>query len=173
MYTPVSPTPIGYYTPQTPNYIYTNGGTPVYPNYSHQPQLAQQSQYYITANQQHHHQQQQTPPSHHSQQFQQNIQNQHLQQQQTLRLPIMSPSTPVKIEPQEQQWQPYFTNPIPFKQEFKQEPSESASATTSRQNSSNKNSDNDAAALNIVSHLLKDQQILNQLEKVAQSFRLN
>ena len=55
---------------------------------------------------------------------------------------------------------PYFTNPIPFKQE----PSEPRERSQQR--------DEEKNALNIVSHLLKDKQILNQLEKVAQTFSL-
>lgn len=55
---------------------------------------------------------------------------------------------------------PYFTNPIPFKQE----PSEPRERSQQR--------DDEKNALNIVSHLLKDKQILNQLEKVAQTFSL-
>lgn len=71
----------------------------------------------------------------------------------------------VKSEPvelvQSHQQQPYFTNPIPFKQEadIKQEP-----GVTKQE---------DAAALNIVNHLLKDQNIMSQLEKVAQTLRRN
>ena len=76
------------------------------------------------------------------------------------------------ISPPVQQNQ-YFTNSIPFKQE-PSEPiikQELISYNESPTTSSNNNNEN--AALNIVNHLLKDQQILNQLEKVAQSFRLN
>jgi hypothetical protein len=56
--------------------------------------------------------------------------------------------------------QPYFTNPIPFKQEPRE---------ANEQGNSGGNAD---TALNLVNHLLKDQQILSQLEKVAQSFKL-
>jgi hypothetical protein len=71
----------------------------------------------------------------------------------------------------------YFTNPIPFKQEpseqvvVKQEASDSTNADG--QSSTSSDAGQQSAALNIVNHLLKDKQILNQLEKVAQSFRLN
>lgn len=68
----------------------------------------------------------------------------------------------IKSEPQEpsemkktseNQWSPYFTNPIPFKQE----PLES--------------NNKEPNTINIVNQLLKDKQILNQLEKVAQTFK--
>ena len=80
----------------------------------------------------------------------------------------------VKIEPDESGLKvnekmnsvPYFTNPVPFKQE----PSENNVVTTGSDEST-KMSDEDSNAFSIVTHLLKDKQILNQLEKVAQSFK--
>lgn len=80
----------------------------------------------------------------------------HHQQQQQLQLPETS-----------NQSFNYFTNPMPFKQE----PSEPV-IKQEFQSSAPANSSSDAA-LNIVNHLLNDKQVLNQLEKVAQSFRLN
>jgi hypothetical protein len=79
----------------------------------------------------------------------------------------------IDISPPMQQNQ-YFTNSIPFKQE----PSEPVIKQeiinyNNESPSTSSNNNNENAALNIVNHLLKDQQILNQLEKVAQSFRLN
>ena len=81
---------------------------------------------------------------------------------------------------------PYFTNPM----SFKQEPSDptatnntsstslsppmatsSISSTNGPSNAQDGGSGSDSAALSIVSQLLKDKQILNQLEKVAQTFR--
>ena len=68
---------------------------------------------------------------------------------------------------------PYFTNPIPFKQE----PSEMSGGELSNineqvnQKAASAAADDDSNAISIVTHLLKDKQILNQLEKVAQSFR--
>ncbi|RNA22140.1 hypothetical protein BpHYR1_051870 [Brachionus plicatilis] len=68
----------------------------------------------------------------------------------------------IKNEPEEpsekekrsdNQWSPYFTNPIPFKQE----PLEPNNKEPNQ--------------INIVNQLLKDKQILNQLEKVAQTFK--
>ena len=58
---------------------------------------------------------------------------------------------------------PYFTNPIPFKHE----PNEHSDKMNSSDSVDDKN------GFEIVSHFLKDKQILNQLEKVAQSFRIN
>ena len=58
---------------------------------------------------------------------------------------------------------PYFTNAIPFKHEPKEEPDTYNGGKSSV----------DSDCIKIVSHLLKDKQISNQLEKVAQSFRIN
>jgi hypothetical protein len=72
---------------------------------------------------------------------------------------------------------PYFTNSVPFKQEPVDNlnlNSRSSSVTNSSSENSNKKSANeDSNAFSIVTHLLKDKQILSQLEKVAQfqSFR--
>ena len=84
---------------------------------------------------------------------------------------------PVKTEPTESDQimnSPYFTNPIPFKQE----PSEMSSDMSNLNEQVNTKAasdvaaaDDDSNAISIVTHLLKDKQILNQLEKVAQSFR--
>ena len=104
-----------------------------------------------------------------------NNNNNNNQQQQQQPLQINLNETNIKTEPVEFKGglnnipvtsqgkaKPYFTNPLAFKQE----PSESnvnetiASAATS-------------TALNLVNHLLKDQQVMSQLEKVAQTFRKN
>ncbi len=62
---------------------------------------------------------------------------------------------------------PYFTNPVSFKQEPREmSPPEGMSEA---QESARK--DEDSTAISIVTHLLKDKQILNQLEKVARSFQ--
>jgi hypothetical protein len=62
----------------------------------------------------------------------------------------------------------YFTNPIPFKQE----PNELGQSTQQQQSSSNEQKPSEESnAISIVTHLLKDKQILNQLEKVARSFQ--
>lgn len=66
------------------------------------------------------------------------------------------PLVPSEMEKSsENQWSPYFTNPIPFKQE----PLES--------------NNKEPNTINIVNQLLKDKQILNQLEKVAQTFKFS
>lgn len=61
---------------------------------------------------------------------------------------------------------PHFTNPIPFKQE----PTESNLNQKSSQ-PTNSTTEEDTNAISIVTHLLKDKQILNQLDKVARSFQ--
>jgi hypothetical protein len=78
---------------------------------------------------------------------------------------------------------PYFTNPVAFKQE-PSEPSISQNSTLANTISLheppasaqsgivvNGSNDNEKDALTLVNKLLKDKQILNQLEKVAQSFK--
>jgi hypothetical protein len=65
---------------------------------------------------------------------------------------------------------PYFTNPI----QFKQEPNEVNTPKTSfppGNSQSTSEKEEDSNAISIVNHLLKDKQILNQLEKVARSFQ--
>ncbi len=57
---------------------------------------------------------------------------------------------------------PYFTNPIPFKQEPKEEPIDN-----------DNQSRDDSNGIKIVSQLLRYKQVLNQLKKVAQSFRIS
>lgn len=69
-----------------------------------------------------------------------------------------------------QEWNPYFKNPIPFKQEPSEPQINNSMETSSSTSNAANNQDN---AITIVSQLLKDKQILNQLEKVAQTFRLN
>ncbi len=59
---------------------------------------------------------------------------------------------------------PYFTNPISFKQEPRE-------VNLPTEEGSNKKKSEDTTAISIVTHLLKDKQILNQLEKVARSFQ--
>jgi len=78
------------------------------------------------------------------------------------------PYEPSASNEQNQEWNPYFKNPIPFKQE-PSEPQMNMETSASTNDAAN-NQDN---AITIVSQLLKDKQILNQLEKVAQTFRLN
>lgn len=128
------------------------------------PQYAQQSHYYLPPNgmNQTTHTQAQIAAQSQSQSYNngQPIQPQKQPELQIKNEPVESPmeSTPTHHNHLHHQ-QPYFRNPIPFKQE----PSEQQPTT------SNDNRD----AINIVSTLLKDKKILNQLEKVAQSFRLN
>ena len=74
----------------------------------------------------------------------------------------------IKLEPiehsQEHQSQ-YFTNPIPFKQEPKEYNYENHHQTSTSSSSTG------SGETNIVNNLLKDQQVLNLLEKVAEAFR--
>ncbi len=106
-------------------------------------------------------------PIHHTNQ-------QHHQQHQPLQINLNE--TNIKNEPIDQQGRgveatqqdlaikssrPYFTNPMPFKQE----PSDEAATTVEVKQ--------EDTALNLVNHLLKDQSILSQLEKVAQTFKRN
>ena len=80
------------------------------------------------------------------------------------------PNSQVKLEPmehlQEQHQAQYFTNPIPFKQEPNELNHENQKPTSS---SSSSSGGGEPAA--IVNNLLKDQQVLNLLEKVAEAFR--
>ena len=64
---------------------------------------------------------------------------------------------------------PYFTNPVSFKQEPR-EVSLSVARSEAEEGSSQQQAE-DSTAISIVTHLLKDKQILNQLEKVARSFQ--
>jgi hypothetical protein len=77
---------------------------------------------------------------------------------------------------------PYFTNPVAFKQEpieptVQQNSNLSANTTPEQSFSShsavapNESDNSEKDALTLVNKLLKDKQILNQLEKVAQSFK--
>ncbi len=67
---------------------------------------------------------------------------------------------------------PYFTNPIAFKQEPVENPSNLSNLQLHQQQTMNDNNKTDDDAFSIVSHLLKDKQILSQLEKL-QSLRQN
>ena len=68
---------------------------------------------------------------------------------------------------------PYFTNPIAFKQEPIENPSNTFNTSNLQQQKTiNDNNKTDDDAFSIVSHLLKDKQILSQLEKL-QSLRQN
>lgn len=168
-----------------PNYMYSpnglNGASPVYHYYPTSPQTPVVAipahQFYVPVNI--------APPPTPTSQPYAHLQ---LQQQQQTRSVTSAPpaaTVSVKSEPQEvnvSNQMPYFTNPIQFKREpsdpllqqhqqqsqIQQQQQQQLAETTT-----NGQSKEDAAALNIVSHLLKDQQILNQLEKVAQTFRLN
>ncbi len=79
----------------------------------------------------------------------------------------------IKIEPTETtaympQTQPYFTQPI----EFKQEPTDYADLQSFNHPSSQQQTEQQAqSSSSLVSHLLKDKQVLNLLDKVAQTFR--
>lgn len=172
MYTPIiSP-------PPAPNYIYTpaSAATNVfYPYYATAaatalqppPSPVQHTQYYI----------QHQPPTLLNHHYQHHQQSMHLKPPPiATSLPNAAQHQPIKTEPQEFVIQhgikPYFTNPISFKQEPSDAPfSSNQQQTQSQGRAKTSSSENDAAALNIVNHLLQDQQILNQLEKVAQSFR--
>lgn len=182
-----TPPPTGYYqgAPVTVipsgNYaVYTNGVSahtnPALLHYQYATPIAAQSQVLLP------------PPATTSIQTPQPVPSQQYYVQQpnmSTSIPNNSTSPPavvhqafsVKSEPQEApSSMPYFTNPMPFKQE-PCEPSTSdvaaSNSTNPQPQSSSAAKNDDAAALNIVSHLLKDQQILSRLEKVAQSFRLN
>lgn len=179
--------PIAHYQiPQAQVYTYPNQ-VPAY-NY----QTNQQQQYYYALNQQN---QNVLPPQ---QYFAFQQQQQQLQQQANLIIQrptytneVYQPAyqhpqqqlinaPQIKSEPQEQNQYfhpsneasnvsqtPYFTNPIAFKQE----PTDSLPVVSN--NIKSENSNDDSNAFSIVTHLLKDKQILSQLEKVAQfqSFR--
>lgn len=80
------------------------------------------------------------------------------------------PTAASSLNEHNQEWNPYFKNPIPFKQEPSEPELNNSMETSSSTNNAANNQDN---AITIVSQLLKDKQILNQLEKVAQTFRLN
>ncbi len=80
------------------------------------------------------------------------------------------PTASSSLNENNQEWNPYFKNPIPFKQEPSEPQTNNSMEESSSKNNAENNQDN---AITIVSQLLKDKQILNQLEKVAQTFRLN
>ena len=75
-------------------------------------------------------------------------------------------------EQQQPQQASYFTNPVPFKQEpIDNSYDQSQQASSSSGVASGSSSVAAQEPASIVSHLLKDQQVLNLLEKVKQTFR--
>jgi hypothetical protein len=152
------PGQVGYYATTAPNGHLYAAGNAIYA--ARPPQIPSHLQ---LQQQQFHHQLQQ--------------QQQQQQQQQHQPLQINLNETNIKSEPMDHNQggdssaaqlssaksKPYFTNPIPFKME-PAESDELAAAVTKQE---------DSTALNLVNHLLKDQSILSQLEKVAQSFKRN
>jgi hypothetical protein len=81
----------------------------------------------------------------------------------------------MKIEPTDTAYVPqsfsYFTNPVEFKQEPIEYPTTSTDYSEQQQNVHYQQAEQQSTSNNLVNHLLKDKQVLNLLDKVAQTFR--
>ncbi len=157
-----------------PNYYQNPNLSQQYTPNIHQLQLQQQTQqheaymYHHQLQQQHQRQNEILLQQQQQQQQSQYNQQYFMQTNQQQQIQNLVKSEPYDPNPQnnsanESSNNPYFTNPIPFKQEPKEEPMEN----------NNDQGNDDSNGLKIVSQLLRDKQVLNQLEKVAQSFRIS
>lgn len=159
-----------YYQAQQPIYGYPNQVL-TYPPTSNQPIFYQNPAYPLQApvHQLHNFQNQTSynsaPVYQQQMQYQTNV---NIQQQ----LQVKSePSIPENLKNNSTlESTPHFTNPIPFKQEPR-ELSPGTTSTACPPPATKTSAEEDSNAISIVTHLLKDKQILNQLEKVARSFQ--